>query len=104
MTQTNERGPKHSPWPWRLYREYRDAITVVDAKVGYRIADVLRYKEATRQESDANTMLIVTAPELLEALRIAETLIARDIVRDDARCLDRIRGAIAKAEGNLKWR
>lgn len=59
---------KHSPGPWRLYREYPHAITVVDGKVGYRIADVLRYKEASREESDANARLIVSAPELLDAL------------------------------------
>jgi hypothetical protein len=37
-------------------------------------------------------------PEMLEALKTAELLIALDIVRDDAGCLIKIREAIAKAK------
>lgn len=53
----------------------------------------------TEDTTEAHCELHIAAPELLEALRGAETLISADIVRDDAGCLAKIRAAIAKAEG-----
>lgn len=55
------------------------------------------------ERGEANAEFIVRAcnahDELVVACEMAEVLIARDIIRDDANCLARIRAAIAKVKG-----
>jgi len=53
----------------------------------------------SQQDVDDNMHLIAAAPELLEASRMALVLCKRDIVRDDAGATNKLRAAIAKAEG-----
>jgi len=96
----------HSPAPWSYaYSPYKlqtddapdrelPAFEVFDADQN-KIFDTDEDMPSEMQE--ANARLASAAPKLLEALRIAESLIAADIIRDDAGCLATIRGAIAEA-------
>jgi DNA-binding helix-hairpin-helix protein with protein kinase domain len=90
----------HTPGPWMLSRGAQaDAFAVEAAS-----RTVAHVKHAP--ESGANADLIAAAPDLLAALLDVETVMARAIYpKPDAppehpwSVLQRVRGAIAKADG-----
>lgn len=71
---------KHTPGPWKAgdYQEesnglLRDAgFFIAPEKRGYDIADVPYMASRSRDEVAANARLIAAAPELLDALKMAE--------------------------------
>lgn len=95
---------KHSPSPWTLIG--RGTIESADGAV---IAEVTR---GTAVPNDANACLIAAAPDLLEALKLAEDWLipvaeqnreAQDLavtLFTDGR-MARIRAAVAKADGKV---
>lgn len=99
------------PWAWRniggewvLWGEHGHRPVVLDVSRGGTHKGLLR----VRNERDImipfnpthpDVRMIAAAPELYEALRVAEVLIARDIIRDDAGCLEKVRAALALVEG-----
>ncbi len=99
---------KHTPGPWEAIKEgLKDQpFCVFPVPSGSRIAVVDRYcdprtgKELSRCESDAR--LIAAAPELLEALYLAEAQLAEESPAHDSKwgvVRGHILRAIAKAEG-----
>lgn len=105
---------RHTPGPWRLETESRDAqrgsdLLVTDAEGGYSIADCdtafpgsggMHPDEYARAQ--ANARLIAAAPDLLEALRSLVTHIDRMNAKGIATAtgdaqLAECRAAIAKA-------
>lgn len=89
---------KHTPGPWAV-------ISGEVCAAGYgAIAHCDRDNRNTKPvERDANARLIAAAPDLLEALKVAEYIIQRQ--QDNAgnytypQILEQARAAIAKAEG-----
>ena len=95
---------KHTPGPWRalLSSGYIYSPDVVVARVGdYADAELLRH---SRGRWDADTQLIASAPDMLEALeRLAKAVILPSgsiigLMRED---FIAARVAIAKAKGEL---
>jgi len=88
----------HTPTPWKIAavkRTRKGECDVVSMESEYtNIASVYHSENAEFLVRACNTF-----DEMLEALHVAEILIAKDIIRDDAGCLKRIRSVIAKAEG-----
>ena len=101
----------HTPGPWRIHSKdpafaYIEGNDALDGKTGI-VARVLLTGD---DFSEANANLIAAAPELLEALRHAETALivtagltdesGTKIIKDGYGYeLKQIRAAIAKAEG-----
>lgn len=93
---------KHTPGLWVLRGEdVRDSDGVCIVTNGKRSVSALgKFGYAERQKVDAaNLALIAAAPELLEALKTAEELLADICVNGETPELANIRAAIAKAEG-----
>ena len=88
---------KHTPGPWEVTNVYpkREPYYIAEGK-GNAIACTMG---GSRQDQ-ANANLIAAAPELLEALRLAEATLAANLSQSDA--LPEIRAALAKAEGKAK--
>ena len=84
---------QHTPGPWRAPVTADAERLLVTGDNGEIVCTVW-----SKNFLD-NSRLITAAPDLLEALRVAEILIAADIVRDDAGCLNKVRAAIAAATG-----
>lgn len=102
---------KHTPGPWtvlmapagaRIESEYASVVLVGCDEIG---ADDV---ERLSHEAKANARLIAAAPELLEALKEAERLLAKafgeppalaSYTNDGHRAIRDARAAIAKAEG-----
>lgn len=90
----------HTPGPWHtafpcsselLSRTIRDENDVRVADVGFG------YEDQSREI--ANARLIAAAPDLLNALEVAEATIKRLAKTDSDGTLDVIRAAITKVEG-----
>jgi hypothetical protein len=106
---------KHTPGPWTIARSSRGYPYQIDAPNGSRgpggIRSVTRWAAIslpTSAEGEANARLIVSAPDLLEAaklaLQVAEQVISSDYAGTSAfdgmmAELAPVRAAIAKAEG-----
>ena len=104
----------HTPGPWVATEmqspEFGHRLQI-NNKDGYYVAEIdLRPASGPRADIDANASLIAAAPELLEALRHAETALivtagltdesGTKIIKDGYGYeLKQIRAAIAKAEG-----
>jgi hypothetical protein len=97
---------QHTPGPW----EYTKAASSGDRGIhaegtgifAEAFADIRRAGENNSAEALANARLIAAAPDLLEALRwAAQNADQSEAGRDDDwyAGLDRVRAAIAKAEG-----
>jgi len=91
--------PDAGPWivQEQASDDYEPGGLYIEANEAGR--DICDIKAEITAEEYANARLIAAAPDLLEALKTAYVLIEADIIRDDAGCLDKIRNAIAKAEG-----
>ena len=86
---------KHSPAPWGLRKSDSGAWAAV-GHAGIWIATTLRKQFPS--EDEANARLIAAAPELLEALKAALSLI-EIAIPFDGEVNRMVRNAIAKAEG-----
>lgn len=94
---------KHTQGPWNIANkgnEVNGFIAVETAKGKYILCDGL-----TEQEKKANAALIITAPDLLEALKEAEALYSEYGLQANPKYADRVgpwinatRQAINKAE------
>lgn len=91
MTNTN-----HTPGPW----SYGRSVSYIKAANGEVIGQYYGLGADRKTEHFANARLIAAAPELLEALKIANSILiteARDSIYNAGK--SKIRAAIAKAEG-----
>jgi thiamine biosynthesis protein ThiC len=85
---------KHTPGPWM----------VIEGTINPLPSDIYCYNVGAKSKNEAisNGQLISAAPELLEALKIAEAWISDtqlDFDLSDNGTLQEIRAAIAKAKG-----
>jgi len=96
----------HTKGPWKVGDgTYPKSDRFVWGSDGYLIADCSDINNRTSDEERANARLISAAPDLLEALREAQAVLAGTELNDeeDQSPLDVVRStvsaAIAKAEG-----
>jgi len=98
---------KHTPGPWGSDSEYGTAIIGAD---GTTVASVLNSINATKRQHPvpqdveqvkANARLIVSAPELLAALKKAESYIDRASGGGETDLRAELNAVVAKAEGRL---
>jgi hypothetical protein len=87
----------HTPEPWTFRFHEGSAFCEVFDVTGTRVCSTPDLRPI--EENRANIRLIAAAPKILRMLAMAESLIASDIIRDDARCLEQIRAVIAEATG-----
>jgi hypothetical protein len=92
--QGESAGSAHTPGPWQAKRG-----TIVGEAGAGRIVAIL---DTVDEHDDANARLIAAAPELLEAARMLEPLLASDKSNDWNEELVTLRAGIAKAEGRTK--
>lgn len=94
---------KHTPGPWKLAEAVKGRYTktnlrrIRSEREGTEhgaVCEVYGIKDGT--EANANARLIAAAPEMLEALRVAEESVG------DLKALEIVRAAIAKATGEQK--
>lgn len=93
---------KHTPGPWRVCEENESATTVIGGRWCDRIAEVFHWDGSSREESDANALLVAAAPELLSALQIMlhEFVELPEMAHTErAQAAKLARQAIAKAQG-----
>jgi hypothetical protein len=102
---------KHTPGPWNIWKLdcktnsfYIRANKRPKEFVGQFPYTVAHIPRSTIAPMEANTRLIAAAPDLLEALRVAEKFVAQfeeevDYVGGQADTINTIRAAIAKATG-----
>ena len=98
MTET-----KHTPGPWKARKGFfSDAVEIYKPKHLMKpfIPTEIAIIRSEGPEGEANARLIVTAPDLLEALQAFVRY--ADDVNDDSPELDRARAAIAKAVREAK--
>jgi len=94
---------KHTPGPWEQGTQTRGSTTLVARiETGFAVAEMRNVH--FREEAEANARLIAAAPELLEALQLAYSVLMDcipdadcDLYKRDAR--RKARAAIAKAIG-----
>lgn len=93
---------KHTPGPWRLMtvpmvmHPTRDGVAIANLCVEFVPSE--GYHNENRQEAMANARLIAAAPDLLEALTIARSMLPkRDDELADAPLYDKIDAAITRA-------
>jgi hypothetical protein len=94
----------HIPGPWHV--EQNEDGLVIHSDDGTEICEVTgqTFDEYAEEETEANAKLIAAAPELLDALKMAECVIENykdelDEADEDVPALAEIRAAIAKATG-----
>ncbi len=97
---------QHTPGPWTIADDL-DRIECIGIYGGTQLVAEIRDPETIKLDERAveeammrsNAHLIAAAPELLEALRLAQNKIALDLspVNTD----NAVRNAIAKAEGRI---
>lgn len=83
---------QHTPGPWIVYNDSDDGKTN-RIEIAARGKTVARIYHSVPKEDLPNARLIAAAPDLLEALRVAEESVG------DLKALEIVRAAIAKAEG-----
>ncbi len=92
----------HTPGPWKLVQESVDPSWHIITAAGGRIT-VNIHIEAGNATDIANARLIAAAPEMLEALKMAQQVINAHIPNEMPVCVPGvsryIREAIANAEG-----
>ena len=92
----------HTPGPWHI-----GAFTgghMIYGPLGEQVADLRGEVMLMPEEAEANRALLVSAPELLEALRYAETILSATECTGEKQlgngaALDLARSAIARATG-----
>ena len=93
---------KHTPGPWKVYDDGDMWIAPSDGDAPI-VCDICPHGEefVYSLEDDANAHLIAAAPELLEALKVAQAWIADESCPCEGceAVNDQIAAAIAKAEG-----
>ena len=86
-------NPKHTPGPW--FNDNGNIRAIHDTQL---IAEMVFCPQATVQ--DANTNLVVAAPEMLEALEhLSNELYDGEFVKHSADAIRKIKSAISKARG-----
>lgn len=99
--------PKRTPGPWQAEFNGRDSFII--SKSGFLIATAHSpskmtsgtnlTSEAKERKREANARLLAAAPELLDALKIAQPYMPKGEKFKKFRFI--VRAAIAKAEGEL---
>lgn len=87
---------KYTPGPWNLVQHNEK-----DSRVGRKTLLAIVYSEAfrDRENQEANARLIATAPDLLEACRLAKKHLEPDLIEPGRSVFWALVAAIAKAEG-----
>lgn len=85
---------KHTAGPWLAHRQQFEIIINTGHPKSPTIGSVF-VNLIPSEEAEANARLIAAAPEMLEALRKAESLLTHLEVRGD--CIRAVRDAINKA-------
>ena len=88
---------KHTPAPW-LYRAKSDSVHKPPSKQPYKFGELIFQFHDEQSPSDADLALILAAPNLLEALKLAVRQNSHDMLMtgEELRVCE---AAIAKAEG-----
>lgn len=90
----------HTPGPWRIGERYGDNLPIVDAGGSLVALADCSDKANHADKVDADAKLIAAAPNLLQALRLAESTLKRLRPHDGVTgTLDVIRIAIKEATG-----
>lgn len=96
---------KFTPGPWKVGRANQHLVMVADGRsVGLEICRAKAFVSEYREQSLANARLIAAAPEMYEALKLAE-ITTNELCagqHPENACweiLHAIRAALAKAEG-----
>ena len=92
---------KHTPGPWSFYDDSNDGKTNRIEIVGWG-KTVARIYHSVPEEDLPNARLIAAAPDLLEALKMAQFQIENqcDVGVDEwIACREKARAAIARVEG-----
>ena len=98
---------KHTPRPW-LHRAKSDSVHKPPPEQPYQFGDQIFRFHDEQGPSDADLALILAAPDLLEALRIAEAALSdigdadREPGDDVAWCEARAAGAIPQVRAAIK--
>ena len=92
---------KHTPGPWKAWQPRADeSVPVRTDGLGITIAYV---HQGAITNAQSNARLIAAAPEMLEALILAEELYQLGIINASSELIERVastrRAAIAKATG-----
>ena len=92
---------QYTPGPWKFYDDSNDGKTnrIEIVAIGKTVA---RIYHSVPEEDIPNARLIASAPELLEALRLAEAAFIFGANMNMTVVLRKIRAAIAKATGETK--
>ena len=90
----------HTPGPWKVNSQYGEIGSVTNSSGTVAVAQAQQVEPRSHEGRIANAHLIAAAPELLEALEIAE-VICGSLTPDECphSVLALIRNAIGKAKG-----
>lgn len=94
-------GAKHTqgPWFWKQARSLQHLTSEKHGGIGITIVKTKYSMDAPHVE--ANTRLIAAAPELLEALEIAEEVLRKGVpTLTTIECVTHLQAIIARAKGN----
>jgi predicted metal-dependent hydrolase len=92
----------HTPGPWTVYSQPNQS-SGDEGDTAWWYSLEAPADGSTFAEHEANARLIAAAPEMNDALKYAENVLAKDPASDRGhkmKALRLIRAAIAKAEGN----
>lgn len=100
----------HTPGPWKVCNFDKSVSCTIDSFNGVVVAEPLGPEGpwgSVKAEHEANANLIAAAPELLEALMVAEKWMTKCLEADTGlvgliEATKKARQAIAKAEGGVK--
>jgi hypothetical protein len=91
----------YTPGPWRLFTAFTDPEIVTDRKSAHETESLVQFRG--QPNALANARLMAAAPELLEALELAETAVEYYHDHEGAGItLKAVRDAIAKATGGQR--
>lgn len=91
---------KHTPGPWRWSANCREVVAPGKSICRIDPGMLISFHAPDESERLANAQLIAAAPDLLEALEIAEAFLARQPQTIDVSgVLGEVQAAIAKAKG-----
>lgn len=93
----------HTPGPWTLERNRATSLSVYGSDKVF-VGEVYNEIDEPLQTEEANARLIAAAPELLEALKLAQSWMITEPNNDEddtehTRVVELVHETIAKAEG-----